>query len=113
MERTWICRAIGFGSPRSAIHLARTNRSFDHSNQEAFSGKLDRQTPESFDERIMLMSVLNAIEWTKKGNTEACLPNAKEVAAFATQFKPGHWCFLRPASENTCWNENSNELKRK
>ena len=24
-----------------------------------------------------------------------CLHNAKEVAAFATQFKPGQWCFLK------------------
>ena len=29
------------------------------------------------------------------------LHNAKEVAAFATQFKPWHWCFLETASENT------------
>ena len=61
----------------------------------------DGQNPESLDERIILMSLFNDIEWTKKGNTEICLHNAEEVAAFATQFKPGHWCFLGPASENT------------
>ena len=27
-----------------------------------------------------------------------------------TQFKPGHWCFVEPALENTWWNGNSNEL---
>ena len=59
--------------------------------------------PESFEERFIFMSVFNDIEWTKKGNTETCLHNAKEVAAFANQFKPGHWCFLEPASVNTCW----------
>ena len=39
--------------------------------------------------------------------------NAKEVAAFAAQFKPGHWCFLEPASEKTWWNGNPNQLHGK
>ena len=47
------------------------------------------------------MSLFNESEWRKKGDTETCLHNAEEVAAFATQFKPGHWCFLGPASEHT------------
>ena len=63
-------------------------------------GDLNGRTPESFDERIIFMSMFNDIAWTKIGNTETCLHNAKEVAAFATQFKPGHWCTsLVPASE--------------
>ena len=33
------------------------------------------------------MSMVNDIEWTKKGNTEICLHNAKDVAAFATHIK--------------------------
>ena len=46
-------------------------------------------------------------------NTETCLLHgAKDVAACATQFKPGHWCFQGPASENTWWNGNSNEPQR-
>ena len=53
---------------------------------------LNLQNQESFDERIMFMSKFRHIEWTKKSNTETCLHNAKEVAAFDTQFKPGHWC---------------------
>ena len=48
--------------------------------------------------------MFNDIERTKKGKTEICLHSAKEVAAFAAHFKPGHWCFLGPASEKTWWN---------
>ena len=40
MELTRICRKIDFGSPRSAIHLARTIRCFYYWQQEAFSGIL-------------------------------------------------------------------------
>ena len=46
-----------------------------------------------------------------KGNTEKCSHNAKEVAAHATKFKPGHWCFLGPGSECTCWTEIPTKLK--
>ena len=35
MARTWICRNLQFGSPRSATHVARVTRCFHHSNQEA------------------------------------------------------------------------------
>ena len=59
---------------------------------------LNGQILEPFDERIIFMSLFNDIEWTKKGDTETCSYNAKEVAAFGTQFKP----------ENTWWNGNSN-----
>ena len=55
------------------------------------------------------MSMFNDIEWRKKGNTEKCLHNATEVAAFATKFKPRHWCFLEPASESAWCNANSKE----
>ena len=41
------------------------------------------------------MFMFNDTEWTKKGDTEICLHNAEELAAFATQFKPGHWCSPR------------------
>ena len=63
---------------------------------------LNGQIPESFDERIMFMFVFNDIELTKKGISETCLHNPKEVAAVASHFKPGHWCFLGPASQNSC-----------
>ena len=52
-------------------------------------------------------------EWTKKGTAETCLHNAEEVSEFATQLKPGHWCFLGPASESTWWNGTSNEPQEK
>ena len=45
-------------------------------------------------DRIIFMSMFNDIGWTKKGNTETCLHKATEVAACATQFKPGHWLVL-------------------
>ena len=35
MERTWICRTYQLGSPRNAIHLARTTRCFYKWHQEA------------------------------------------------------------------------------
>ena len=59
-----------------------------------------------------IMSMFHDIEWTKRGNTETCLHNAGEVAAFATKFKLGHWCFLGPASENTLWNGHSPRTSR-
>ena len=74
---------------------------------------LNGQTPEFFDERIMFMSMFNDTGWTKRGNTEICLHNAKDLAACPTQPKPGHWCFQWPASKNTWWNANSNEPQGK
>ena len=74
---------------------------------------MNGQTDESFDERIIFMSTFNDIECTKSGKTETCVHSAKGVAAFATQFKPGHWCLLDPGSENTWWCGNSNEPRRK
>ena len=35
----------------------------------------------------------------------------QEVATFAAQFKPGHWCFLWLASEKAWWNGNPTELR--
>ena len=60
--------------------------------------------------QITIMSMFNDIEWTKKGNTETCLHNAKEVAAFATHVEPGT---LGPALENTWRTGNSNEPQGK
>ena len=59
-------------------------------------------------ERITFLSMFNEIEWTENGNTQTCLHNAKEVAAFATQFKPGLWCFPALASEKAWWNGMNN-----
>ena len=46
--------------------------------------------------------MFNDIDRTKKGNTEIWLHNAKELAALAAKFKPGHLCFLEFSSEKTC-----------
>ena len=98
MERTRIFRTIEFGSPRSNIHLARITRCFTLDIKKYIRRCLNGQILEPFEERIIFMSMFNDIEWTKKGDTETCSYNAKEVAAFGTQFKP----------ENTWWNGNSN-----
>ena len=108
LDRTRICREIEFGSPRGAIHLARTARCFYHSDQGAQS-----ELPEGAKSRVLRwkdhIHVCVQRHWMDKANTEKCSHNAKEVAAHATKFKPGHWCFLWPGSECTYWNGNSNE----
>ena len=74
---------------------------------------LNGRNPESFEDGIIFMSMFSDTEWTKTGNTETCLHNAKEVTAFATQFQPRHWCFLELASEKTWWIGNSNKPQGK
>ena len=74
---------------------------------------LNEQNPESFDHRIIFMFLLNDIGWRKKVNTETCLHSAKDVAAYAAQFKPRQWCFVGPASENTWWNEKLQRTSKK
>ena len=64
---------------------------------------LNELDPASFEERIRILSMFN------DGNTETCVHSAREVAAFAARFKPGHRCFLVPKSEKTWWNENPNK----
>ena len=61
-----------------------------HDIKNYFQRYLDGQNPEFFDERIIFISMFNDIEWTLRSSTETCLPNAKEVEAFAATFKPGH-----------------------
>ena len=67
---------------------------------------LNWRNPESFDQRIIFMSLFHDIAWRKKVNTETCLRSDKEVTAFPAQHKPGRWCFWEAASENTWWNDN-------
>ena len=52
---------------------------------------LNGRNPESFEDRIILMSMFDDIELTNKCNTESCLHSDK----------PGHLCFLELASERT------------
>ena len=63
-----------------------------------FQFDLNELNPESFDERVIFMSMFNDTEWTEKGNAETCLHNAQK------RLQPNS-----PASENTWWNGNSNE----
>ena len=72
---------------------------------------LGERNPESSEDRIMIMSMVDDIELTKKGNTETCLHTAEELAAFAPKFKPRHWCFRWPPSEKTWCNGNHNERR--
>ena len=69
---------------------------------------MNGQTTESFSDRIVSMSVFNDIEWTKKGNTDTCVHSAKGVAAFATQFKPGHSVSWGPRQRTRGETENPN-----
>ena len=68
------------------------------------------QAPESFDERITFMSVFHDMEWTKERQYRNLLGQCKKRWQ---HFKPRHWYFLRPASENMWWNGNSNEPQGK
>ena len=60
----------------------------------SFGTQLKRQiqkhlgrTPGSSNETIIFMCMFNDFDWTKKGDTETCLHNPKEVVAFATRFQ--------------------------
>ena len=54
-----------------------------------------RQTnPEQFEVRILFMSTFNDIDWTKNGNSDVCISNARDVSDYAKEFQRGHWSFL-------------------
>ena len=76
-----------FSSKRSEHVLTRNHKS---RNGRKSCQIVSSQHTDSLENRIIFMSMFNDIGWTKKGNTETCLHKAKEVAAFATQSKPGH-----------------------
>ena len=54
--------------------------------RNAWTGKLENPSMGGSH----FMSMFNDIAWTKRGNIETRLHYAKEVAARATNFKPGH-----------------------
>ena len=37
--------------------------------------------------------------WTRKGNEETCVSNAKKLKTYAKRFSQGHWTFLGPGDE--------------
>ena len=67
---------------------------------------LGEQNPESFEHRIIFMSMFTR-NGQKKAIHKLVCTNAKQVAA--TKFKPRHRCYLERASENTWWNASHNE----
>ena len=59
-----------------------------------------RETPETFTERLVLMSMFNDIlSCDKKDNEEECMANAKVVSILAKKFGKGQWSFIGPGSE--------------
>ena len=66
------------------------------------------QSPETFTERILFMSMFNDISCEKKGNKDECLANAGVVKVLARRFGVGQWSFIGPGSEKKwCPSENS------
>ena len=98
----------GLGSPRDSIRLALAGASAIDINT-FFQIRLDGLEPQVFGDRIVVLSMLNDNNSTKKGSTEICMHNAFEVAAFAATFKPWRWCLWGPASERTWWKGNLNK----
>ena len=63
--------------------------------------------PETFEDRIMFMSMFNDIDWTRRGNSEQCISNSEQVKIYAKKFTQGHRTFLGPGSEkNWCGKSN-------
>ena len=66
------------------------------------------QTPETFTERILFMSMFNDISCDRKGNKDECLANAEVVKVLARRFGVGQWSFIGPVSEKKWYSsENS------
>ena len=55
--------------------------------------------PEDFEDRIIVMSMFNDIEWTKRGISETCISNSEQVKNYAKRFSRGHSSFLGPGDE--------------
>ena len=66
------------------------------------------QTPETFTERILCMSMFNDIFCDRYDNKDECLRNANIVKTFAGRFGIGQWSFIGPCSEKKWYlSENS------
>ena len=57
------------------------------------------QSPETFTERILFMSMFNDISCDRKDNKDECLKNAEFVKTFAKRFGIVQWSFIGPGSE--------------
>ena len=66
------------------------------------------QTPETFTERILFVSMFNDISCDRNDNKDECLKNANYVQTFAGSFGIGQWSFIGPGSEKKWYSsENS------
>ena len=67
------------------------------------------QTPETFTERILFMSMFNNISCDRKGNKDECLANAGVVKVLARKFGVGQWSFIGPGSEKKWYSAEDNK----
>ena len=66
------------------------------------------QTPETFTERILFMSMFIDISCDRKGNKDECLADAGVFKVLARRFGVGQWSFIGPGSEKKWYSaENS------
>ena len=54
---------------------------------------------EKIEHRIIFMSIVNDMEWTKRGNSERGISNSDNVKNYAKKFSQRHWTFLRLGDE--------------
>ena len=52
-----------------------------------------------FTHWIILMSMFNDIDWTRKGNDGICVSNSEKVKAYAKRLSQGLWTFVGPGDE--------------
>ena len=52
--------------------------------------------PAQLVRRILLVSMFNDIDWTKKGNFDVCVSNVREVSDYAKEFQRGHRSCVGP-----------------
>ena len=57
------------------------------------------ETPETFNGRILFVSIFNDISCDRKGNKDECLRNVDIVKTFAGRFGIGQWSFLGSGAE--------------
>ena len=57
--------------------------------------------PAQLERRILFMSMLNDIDWTKKGNFDVCVSIVREVSDYAKEFQRGHRSCVGPDDEES------------
>ena len=66
------------------------------------------ETPETFTEKFLFMSMFNDISCDKKDNEEERVANAKVVSIYAKKFGIGQWSFICPGSEKKWYSMKEN-----